>query len=764
MRGILRASERDAIFRDAEFQSSDGQTHFEADEQDAPHGGKELRAARDWIYDPSWHTEGEQLQQEEQRPYQLSFDDLPDHDYLQHNLGDDEDWGVQRTAAGDPGAAQAGGMAYQKPAPGSSHGAEIHQDVQGGQWLVKKPPPSAPFMADMDVAAGQIATKSGLEAPTMFKTPTGASAQQMYPGAKDAFPGKVNPEKLSDPDLLAIQKHHALDWLVSNHDDHKANFIRTPDGKLVGIDKGQAMKFINNDRLAWNFFPNEQEPIHNTLYRNFAQGGRQLLDPRQGELGKYIQGLQDMPNAEYREMLLPYAQGAAKAGQLGTDWNTGQYTNHLGQPVVMGPKRFEPNDIEGFLKAAVGRKNSLMHDFGDLYDKALAHRATGTKIAAVRLLAELPDPATLRPLHQQVGGQHDSRLYADPQGKWLIKRPNAGNEFAVPLDVATAALQAHSGLQSPETYAVPMRDGLATGVKWMPGATQAFRDLPHLGDVSEPDKLELQKHHALDWLLANYDANVGNFMRTPQGGLVGIDKGQAFKYFGQDKLDYNFRPIYYGPEPIHNKMWREFAHGHPGEMLDPRQGELGEYVKGLQSMPDWQLRSMFAPFAHSAANAGMLATGSYSHGGFGPHGHDTDPHRGLSEPTIPPNDPGQFLDALVARKNSLSKDLGDFYDRAAAERKISQLGPKLGPEEAPHKHWAPQHHYNPYTPQHHYTPQHPGNNPYNQPTPYQSKMPWAKKPKEQPQHWAPQGKHQPVWQSKEYQAKPTLFDDEWGED
>jgi hypothetical protein len=702
-RGITRAADRVAIFHDEDPKKNDSSPLVE-----------------------HWKHEHPGL-----KVYTEPEEGLPDHDYLQHHLGDDEDWRIPRTAA-VPAAFGTGWpqLNYEKPG-GGSHGAEIHGDGKGGQWLVKKPPPNAPYMADIDVAAGQIAAHSGLEAPATFKTPTGGSAQKMYPGAKDAFPGSFDPESLSDPDLLTIQKHHALDWLMSNHDDHKQNFIRTPDGKLVGIDKGQSMKFINNDRLHWNFYPNEHEPVHNTLYRNFAQGGRQLNDPRQGELGGYIKGLQDIPDHEYRGMLEPYAKGAAAAGELGKDWSKSQYWNSGHTP--MGPGRFKPNDVEGFLQSAVERKNSLMHDFGNLYDKAQAHRATGTKVA--QHTAAGPDPDTLQSLHKTVG-THDSQLMVDPQGKWLIKKPNKGNEFAVPLDVATAQLQAHSGLDSPETYAVPMHDKrtneryMASAVKWIPGSSQAFKKLPHLHEVSPQDKLELQKHHALDWLLANYDANVGNFMRNPQGKLVGIDKGQAFKYFGQDRLDHNFRPIYYGPEPIHNKLWREFAHGKPGEMLDPRQGELGDYVKNLQGMPDWKLRSMFSPFAHAAANAGMLATGSYSSGGFGPQ-DPLDPHRGLSEPTIAPNDPGKFLDALVARKNNLSQDLGDFYDKAAAERKISQLGPKLGPKEAPpppKKHWFP--------PKHHYT----------SPSGYDAYHPYS-----QPKQKQPAG-------------KPTLFDDDWGDD
>jgi hypothetical protein len=322
-------------------------------------------------------------------------DELPDHNYLQHGLGDPEDWGVARTAAADvmkqlspPTPINMGdmGLQYDKPAPGSSHGAEIHKDGNGdANWLVKKAPPEKDHMVDMDVAANRIATHSGLEAPATFKmnTPEGgtASAQLMYPNAKDAFPGTLDPESLSDDDMLTVQKHHALDWMLSNHDDHKQNFIRTQDGKLVGIDKGQSMKFFNNDRLHWDFYPNEHEPIHNTLYRNMAKGGRLLHDPRQGELGQYIQGLQDIPDEDYQAMLQPYAEGAVAKGELAKDYKAAGYSPHHGGNMVMGDARMKPNDVALYLEAATQRKNTLMNDFGKLYDRAHAHHKTGTGIA-----------------------------------------------------------------------------------------------------------------------------------------------------------------------------------------------------------------------------------------------------------------------------------------------------------------------------------------------------------------------------------------------
>ena len=391
-----------------------------------------------------------------------------------------------------------------------------------------------------------------------------------------------------------------------------------------------------------------------------------MLDPRQGELAKYIQGLQDIPDEEYSALLSPYAQGAAKSGMLGIHGGGVSYKGHNKQD------RFIPNAIPSFLAAAIARKNNLANDMGQLYDRAMAHRMMGMKIARVIRYAALPDPQTMWDMHKTVGS-HGSQLWGDPQGDWVIKKPNKGNEFLVPLDVATADLQRQAGLESPETYAVPFQGGMATAVKMYPNSRLRWNNPsgPHLDELSPEEQMTLQKHHALDWLIANHDAHVGNWLQTDRG-LVGIDKGQALKYLGGDYLDYKFQPNYYAKPPVYNRMWKDFAQGR-GQMLDPREGELGQFVKGLQDIPDWKLRQMFSPYAHAAANAGMLGTGAYGKGGWGPA--KPDPNRGLHPSTVKPNDVTGFLDALVDRKNHLADDLGAYYDKTAVEREYNLAHP-----------------------------------------------------------------------------------------
>ena len=1103
---------------------------------------------------------------------------------------------------------------------GGNHGAQTYRNpTTQEEWVVKQPGPKASYLAHLDVAANHIAAQSGIDAPETYLTDLGnglASAQVKFPGSTPAFPHGFQPDKLSEDDLLTIQKHHALDWLLSNHDSHPGGFIRLQDGRLAGIDKGQAQRYRANDRLHWGFHPNsmynEKEPVANTLWRNFAQGGKPILDPSQGELAKYIQGLQNIPDEEYQATWTPYAQAAAKAKALALD-------NSAGYKGFTKPQ-FPPNDVAAFLKAIIERKHNLAKDFQDLYAKALAHRMTGTHLASqqvspaapysnsadrggaysqdlrecliaqaalsdpydvgfgefgpealapfgreasvegfkrvvglsprvevgglaadlpiapvqdeglffrgriagvedavgddmgsslhyahpelsvpvvagggpvpapfsgritghvppegflfgevegtigslpqrvaaseplivhaapaqavvtppaigngtgtishidslpvghapglfpqarerslrefyaaqesldldlpepqpsplyrgmvldlthpdaatvrrsllgngfedyhspdagryapcngcphpgsppipapgpgdgvqgslplsrdfsdaalgtngkgrwrtmgqdildltepsddiewstdpqtaeksalegdhhalrlpvvlsrnspvddihsVRILhpqsghwfnilppatrtasyyqvhldlhdgtpsesldadifhdarqkadalaqkhgleirekakspddygrgntwlpayrdgqwvgniaiekpeslaespmgphanqyayaartadlsesdlaqpsdapeldiasgvaklmwngspmtgqeddsfqgtgplatgsriAYAPDPATMQRIidHKQDLGSHGSQLWQDSQGRWLLKKPNKGNEFLVPLELATSQLQQHLGLEAPEVHAVPIKNGLVTAHKMYPGAKQAWQKAPHLHEVSPQDLLTLQKHHALDWLLSNHDAHVGNFLRTQDGGLVGIDKGQALKHLGSDRLDWDTHYNYYARPPVYNNLWKEFAEGHPGEMNDPREGELGDFVTKIQSYPDQKLRALFHPYASAAQRAGKLATGVY--GGA----QTVDPLRGLSTPRIPSNDVQAFLDALVQRKAHLSDDLGEMYDRAATHRATAALN-----AEGDDPSWAP---------------------------------------------------------------------------
>nr|WP_074337115.1 ADP-ribosyltransferase [Mycobacteroides abscessus] len=254
-----------------------------------------------------------------------------------------------------------------------THGATVYTDSQSQKWLVKGPKnPNDQFLVTLDAASAELQAKSGLTTPAMYIMTVGGkrqSVQYMFPGSKSAFPSGVDLSTISEPDLLTIQKHHALDWLMGNHDSHAGQFIRTGSGEIVGIDKGQAFKYFTGDKLDWNYHPNVKhgtpEPIYNTLFRQYAEGKPgQLLNPSGGELADYIQGLQAIPDKEIRNLFRPYAEGAVKQGKLLVEANGSTPTNN----------------VDAFLDAVVARKNSLGTDLSAYYVKAVEKRLTKTKV------------------------------------------------------------------------------------------------------------------------------------------------------------------------------------------------------------------------------------------------------------------------------------------------------------------------------------------------------------------------------------------------
>lgn len=679
-RQVIRHSEQDAFFREGIniFQRDKERKEHKRHRDDPRWGKPKEEAKEDPAFWPMVATREGALPPIQLDPItmQIMYQALPDHDWSKHDLGDAEHW--ENEPALHVGALNTGwdpnwngGLELQDTGQelGTHHAHKMKHPITQEEWLVKPAPSSGPFLPDLDVGANQIAAASGLETPPTFMTKykgKPASAQKMYPHAKDGFPSGFDPESISDEDLMTVQKHHALDWLLGNHDSHGGQFVRDQSGKLIGIDKGQAGKYAGYDRLHWNFHPNqaygENEPVYNTLYRNFAQGGRKPFDPRQGELAHYISGLQDMDDNDVVQALTPYAKKAQGVGQLAS--LGGASPQHF--PGLLSQSSVPPNDVDAYLKAVLERKHSLMDQMGDLWDRAMAHRMTGTKIAKTAA----PNPEELYPSNQHGEmGSHGATVYAGKDGHWLIKMPAPGNEFMVPLDVATTRLLHAMDLEAPETYAIPMSGRIATAVRWIKDAHQAWQYPPRLAEVSPQDLLTLQKHHAVDWLIANHDPHVGNWLRTASGELVGIDKGQALKYFGMDRLAYDFYPNYYAREPIYNALFRDYAFGHTGQLLDPREGELGEFTARLAAFDDDEFRALFAPYAHAAAKVGLLATGSIQ------GKTETDPRRRLGAAKVPRNNPEAFLDALVARKHALVTDLGEYYDRLATQRTQALIHP-----------------------------------------------------------------------------------------
>lgn len=259
---------------------------------------------------------------------------------------------------------------------GGAHEKYVYTDKNGGSWLFKPATTiggqSSPLMAKADEAVSKIAmaVRPGyaVEAHSITmdvpgKGPTDGSIQKMVSlqylrgdGKFKDFNGRdLNSNPLQDWETKHLQQEQVLDWLVSNHDAHAGQFLRTTgqyvgSRSVIGIDKSQAFKFFGNDKLSTDYHPNTQEklPFYNQMWDQ-VKAGKQTWNPE--DALPTIKNAEGISDKDYKALLTSYANA-----RFGSDSSAAK------------------NDKDSFLDEAVDRKNNLRSDFEKFYSGILGKK------------------------------------------------------------------------------------------------------------------------------------------------------------------------------------------------------------------------------------------------------------------------------------------------------------------------------------------------------------------------------------------------------
>lgn len=153
-----------------------------------------------------------------------------------------------------------------------------------------------------------------------------------------------------------LQREHVTDWLLANFDAHSRNFVADSAGRLVGVDKDQAFRYLfekGAQKMSYTYHPNkvygEDEPVYNALYRLFAKGE---IDLDLNDVLPYIKRVESISSKEYREIFREYAESRKGKGKA----------------------------AEELLDAIVARKDGLRETYRTFYEE-LMEAKTGKKIA-----------------------------------------------------------------------------------------------------------------------------------------------------------------------------------------------------------------------------------------------------------------------------------------------------------------------------------------------------------------------------------------------
>lgn len=196
----------------------------------------------------------------------------------------------------------------------------------------------------------------------------------------------------------------------------------------------------------------------------------------------------------------------------------------------------------------------------------------------------------------EYAGTHGNRLFKDKTtGKrWLFKGEDP--TIARAEEAASYIGRLIMGDRIPESRYVVLegKDGvliqILDGQVWQPSSSQHSN--PQSSNLKKYAKQILQ-HQVVDWLIANHDSHAGNFLSNGKD-LNAIDKGQAWKWVGTDKLDGCFsgeNPS----KPVYCKFWNEVL---ANDYLSKKEiiDTVAEAVSAANKITPEQFQSMIGPY------------------------------------------------------------------------------------------------------------------------------------------------------------------------
>ena len=108
------------------------------------------------------------------------------------------------------------------------------------------------------------------------------------------------------------------------------------------------------------------------------------------------------------------------------------------------------------------------------------------------------------------------------------------------FDIVAAATAQAAGVNVPIAYPVEytfngqQRKGTA-----QPLLDVALSELDRdMSKLTQPERIEMQRHQVVDWVLGNPDLHRGQFVVLRDGTLVAVDKSQALRFFPFDALSW----------------------------------------------------------------------------------------------------------------------------------------------------------------------------------------------------------------------------------
>lgn len=196
-----------------------------------------------------------------------------------------------------------------------------------------------------------------------------------------------------------------------------------------------------------------------------------------------------------------------------------------------------------------------------------------------------------------VGGAHEKEFWTDDNGDaWLFKPQKGSDDFVAHGEEAVYKIARLIDPHAIEVRSIQLGGKTGSIQKWRTDLKKDF-DFRNI----DPESLttveleQIQREHVIDWLIANHDGHSKQFLRAQDGTIYGIDKGQAFKHLGSDKLSIDYHPngVYGEEEPYYNRIFRTVKQGKL--RVDPAVSL--RYIQQVEKIADDDYLGILKPYA-----------------------------------------------------------------------------------------------------------------------------------------------------------------------
>lgn len=208
-------------------------------------------------------------------------------------------------------------------------------------------------------------------------------------------------------------------------------------------------------------------------------------------------------------------------------------------------------------------------------------------------------PGKFKEIHSgpKLGGQHKKHIFEHTEegSQWMFKPSSSKTGLGATAEEAAYKIsrQAHPSTTPVKAVTIDGRTGSIQRLH-KDVYKSSLQDV-ELSSLTAQQLETIQREQVIDWMISNHDTHAGQWIMLRNGNLVPVDKGQAFKFFPNDRLD-----VFYNPnhnkgslESVYSKMYWDFR---AGKIKLDLQATL-KTIEAFEQTPDAVLKEAVLKYA-----------------------------------------------------------------------------------------------------------------------------------------------------------------------